>query len=256
MISLLIAVVVNLTNEFGAVRVDTLGANVLSYVPTGDREVIFRQVEERRTNQWYHGGVPVCWPWFGRNGDPGSVLHGFAWSQDWTVDKVENGKRRSKAVLRLERKDEFRLSYEILLDGELSLRLSMSNLGRDKLVITTGFHPYFSVSHPRNVTVDTPRGPIHCHEAMDGGRPFGAGMYRISDSGWSRSIELKSFGNNKLVIWNVGPDEQLPGLMPTDWTKYICVEPAVLPRCDGFYLQPGQTKEIGMSCRVVTEASR
>ena len=250
MIASLLAAVVSLTNEFGTVDVDTFGANVLSYVPAGGREVFFRQSEDRRTGQWYNGGVPVCWPWFGRNGDPGSVLHGFAWSQEWTVDAVENGKDLSRAVLRLERKDEFRLTYEIRLDRELSLRLSMLNLGREKFAVTTGFHPYFSVSHPRNVTVDTPKGPIRCREAMDGGRPFGAGTYRISDSGWSRRIELKSFGNNKLVIWNIGPEEGLPGLMPTDWMKYICVEPAVLPRCDGFYLQPGQSSDIGMSCRV------
>ena len=251
MIASLLAAVVSLTNEFGTVDIDTFGANVLSYVPAGGREVFFRQAEERRTNQWYHGGVPICWPWFGRNGDPGSALHGFAWSQEWTVDKVENGKRLSEAVLRLEREGEFRLTYEIRLDGELSLRISMTNLGRDKFVVTTGFHPYFSVSHPKNIAVVTPQGPIRCHETMDGRRPFGAGAYRISDSGWARSVELKSLGNNKLVIWNIGPDEMQPGLMPTDWMKYICVEPAVLPRCDGFYLQPGQSYEIRMSCRVV-----
>ena len=167
MIPLLIAAIVSLTNEFGAVRIDTFGGNILSYVPAGGREVFFRQSEERRTNQWYHGGIPVCWPWFGRYGDPGSALHGFAWSRDWTVDKVENGGRRSEAVLRLERKDEFRLTYEIRLDDELSVCLSMTNLGRDKFVVTTGFHPYFSVSHPRNITVVTPQGPIQCHEAMD-----------------------------------------------------------------------------------------
>lgn len=253
MIPLIIAAVVSLTNEFGTVDIDTFGANVRSYVPAGGRDVFFRQSEERRTNQWYNGGVPVCWPWFGRNGDPGSVLHGFAWSREWTVDRVENGKGLSRAVLRLEREDEFRLTYEIRLDGGLSLHLSMLNLGREKFAVTTGFHPYFSVSHPGNIVVDTPQGPIQCHETMDGGRPFGAGTYRISDRGWSRSIELESFGNNKLVIWNIGPDEMLPGLMPTDWTKYLCVEPAVLPRCDGFFLRPGQTYEIGMSCRVTEE---
>ena len=253
MIPLFIAAIVSLTNEFGMARIDTFGANVLSYVPVGGREVFFRQAEERRTNQWYHGGVPVCWPWFGRYGDPGSALHGFAWSRDWAVDKVENGKRMSKAVLRLERKDEFRLTYEIRLEDELSLCLSMRNFGRDKFVVTTGFHPYFSVSHPKNVTVATAQGPIRCHEAMDGGRPFGAGTYRISDSGLSRGIELKSFGNNKLVIWNIGPDEVQPGLSPTDWQKYICVEPVVSPRCDGFYLQPGRSCDIGMSCRVVND---
>lgn len=250
MIPLLIAAIVGLTNEFGVVCIDTFGGNVLSYVPAGGREVFFRQAEERRTNQWCHGGIPVCWPWFGRYGDPGSALHGFAWSRDWSVDKVENRQRRSEAVLRLERKGEFRLLYAIRLDEGLSLCLSMTNLGRERFVITTGFHPYFFVSHPRNVTVFTPEGAIQCHEAMDGGRPFGAGTYRIFDSGWSRSIELKSFGNNKLIIWNIGPDEVQPGLSPMDWMKYICVEPAVLPRCDGFYLQPCQTYEIGMSCRV------
>ena len=180
----------------------------------------------------------------------------FAWVRVVAGMDGRCGRERkglSRAVLRLERKDEFRLTYEVRLDRELALRLSMRNLGRERFVVTTGLHPYFSVSHPRNVSVDTPQGTIRCREAMDGGRPFGAGTYRISDSGWSRSIELKSFGNNKLVIWNIGPDEVQPGLSPTGWMKYICVEPAVLPRCDGFYLQPGQSYDLGMSCRVAND---
>lgn len=249
MIPFLLASIVSLTNDFGSVCIDTFGARILSYEPTGEREVFFNQSEEHRTNQWCHGGVPICWPWFGRNGDPGSPLHGFAFSREWTLDRLDNGSGESSAVFCLEERGSFRLSYEVHLGAELSLKLTMRNLGRERFVVTTGFHPYFSVSHPENVSVITPDGSIACHGTMDGGRPFGPGTYRIVDSGWSRSIELKSVGNNKLVIWNIGPDEMVDGLRKGDWTKYLCVEPAVLPRCDGFYLNPDQAYVIGMSCR-------
>ena len=254
MSSLIVATIVALTNEFGAVSVDTCGANVLSYVPAGGREVLFRSSEERRTNSWYHGGIPLCWPWFGRNGDPGSEMHGFVRLLDWEVVSRTDSSRESRLHLRLRSGAEsakwldgsFVLDYEIVLSEQLELDLKMCNTGARRFAVTTGFHPYFSVNDMSNATVRTPRGEIRCVPGMDGDRPFADGRYVLDDG--IRELTLTAWGNKKLVVWNQG-EEPLEGLAAEDWRHFVCVEPAILPRMHGIWLEPQKTYELGMSIR-------
>lgn len=254
MSSLIVATIVALTNEFGAVSVDTCGATVLSYVPAGGREVLFRSSEERRTNSWYHGGIPLCWPWFGRNGDPGSEMHGFVRLLDWEVVSRTDSSRESRLHLRLRSGAEsvkwfdgsFVLDYEIVLSEQLELDLKMCNTGARRFAVTTGFHPYFSINDMSNATVRTPRGEIRCVPGMDGDRPFADGRYVLDDG--IRELTLTAWGNKKLVVWNQG-EEPLEGLAPEDWRHFVCVEPAILPRMHGIWLEPQKTYELGMSIR-------
>ena len=247
-----LAVILLLTNECGTVRLDTQGALVDSYVPCGSGEVFFCQSGERRTNEWYNGGVPVCWPWFDLEGDPGSVMHGFARLRDWLLVRSDNLERESRAILATEEEGRFRLEYEVKLDASLTMLLRMRNTGTDCLVVTTCLHPYFRVTSPENVEIMTPEGlMIRGRGGMDGWRDFGSGNYEVLDKGSGRRLMLEMFGNNSIVVWNIGPDELIDGLSKDDWKRYICIEPAVTPRARGFRLEPGEERQIGMSCRLV-----
>ena len=249
--SFLLAALVALTNEFGRVETDTLGARVLSYVPNGGQEVFFRQSGPQKPGVWYNAGVPVCWPWFGRNGDPGTALHGFAWKREWTLLSRTDGPDESKAVFGLEEPGAWRLEYEVVLGRSLTMRLTMRNLGKERIVVTTGLHPYFAASRPENVVVRVPGKDIVCQAGMDGARPYGEGTYEVLDRGTGRRLSLRMFGNNKIVIWNLGTEDKVEGMPGDDWSRFVCVEPAVLPRCDGFYLNPGETRSIGFACTVL-----
>ena len=256
--SLIVATIIALTNEFGTVSVDTYGANVLSYVPAGGSEVLFRSSEERQSKSWYHGGIPLCWPWFGRNGDPGSEMHGFVRFLDWEVVSRTDSLRESRLCLRLRSSvgsakwldGSFVLDYEIVLSEHLKLDLKMRNTGARRFAVTTGFHPYFSITDVSNAMIRTPRGDIRCVPGMDGDRPFADGRYVLDDG--IRKLALTTWGNNKLVVWNQG-EEPLKGLAPEDWCHFICVEPAILPRMEGIWLDPQMTYEIGMSIQQTKE---
>lgn len=252
MISLFFTSIVVLTNGLGTVRVDTLGAHVLSYVPAGGREVLFRPSADRRPRQWYHGGIPVCWPWFGRYGEPGSGMHGLVRLMDWEVVSRQDAARESRLHLRLKSNAEseryfdgaFELDYEIVLAETLKLDLSMRNTGSRRFPVTTGFHPYFRVADVAASTVRTPQGVIRCMPGMDGGRPFADGRYVLDDG--EREIVLTSWCNNKLVIWT-HDGTPLDGLAPGEWRHFVCVEPAILPRMDGIWLEPRGSYRIGLS---------
>lgn len=251
MLLVTLATLITLTNSFGRVEADTLGAQIVSYVPTGEKEVLFRAAHRPDAPQWRHGGIPICWPWFGMHGEPGSIPHGFARTNHWDVVSCENGPEESHASLRLELADRYRLDLHIVLSESLSLQFVMKNLGKESFPVTTGFHPYFSVSHPTNVTIFTEAGRIDCRGGMDGARSVGEGRYLLQDRGCGRSITLFSRGNTKLIVWNVGPEgTTLPGLAADDWKRYVCVEPAVVPRGEGFYLHPQEERVLALSVSV------
>ena len=250
MTSILIAAIIALTNECGRIEVNTFGANVLSYVPAGGEEVLFRQPKPQVVGTRYDGGIPVCWPWFGWDGDPGSMQHGFVREREWKVLERTETAEASRLLLGLEAQGEYRLEYEIVLGRRLSLDLRMRNMGKERIPITTGLHPYFSISHPTNVVVKMPDKDIRCGGAMDGGLEYGEGTYVVTDEGKRRQMRLDFHGNNRVVIWNCGPDEQMDGMYPEDWKRYICVEPVVFPRAFGFYLAPNESRAIGMEIGV------
>ena len=69
-----------LSNRFGSLTVSLRGAQVRSYKPVGMAEDLLFEpktttLEGTKDDR---GGIPVCWPWFGRNGEPGTESHGFA----------------------------------------------------------------------------------------------------------------------------------------------------------------------------------
>ncbi len=246
-----------LSNSHGTVRIDSVGALVTSYVPTGGSDVFFRQTHARKLDEsWYNGGVPICWPWFNKQGDPGSIQHGFARVKEWTLVSSENRPEESRAHLRLEEKGNYRLDYEVVLNDSLSLRLEMRNLGQTHFVVTTGLHPYFAVSDISNVTLVTPIGEFVCSGRQDTVHQMGEGTYLVLDRGTGRKLSLRMFGNTRLIVWNVGPGVAFDGFAPDDWKKYICVEPAIIPRADGFYLEPGECRSLGMICTAIDKSGR
>ena len=70
---------VALSNQYGSAEVALMGANVLSYKPTGNPPVIFRPAKrDHNRGESFHGGIPVCFPQFGKLAIPGMAQHGFA----------------------------------------------------------------------------------------------------------------------------------------------------------------------------------
>ena len=61
------AALVVLTNLSGTVSVDLDGGRVVSYVSHGEEQLWMPEPPQSAPG-WRHGGIPLCWPWFGVNG--------------------------------------------------------------------------------------------------------------------------------------------------------------------------------------------
>ena len=246
-----------LSNAFGRVEVSTLGAQVTSYAPAGRADVLFMPADrDFSRNREMHGGIPVCWPWFGRFGEPGSRMHGLARYAEWTVAERTD----SRVVLALESSEatrkvwphDFRLRYTIDLAERLRLTLVSENTGARPFKVTQGFHPYFRVADPSKVVVRGLEKPLAAFPGIDGGHPRSAdGRYSFNVDERGGRVALEAKGESKLVVWNPGPDwdgwKPDCNLARGDWPKFLCVEPAVIGRENAILLAPGGRNEFSMT---------
>ena len=92
---------IELKTDSASCVVETRGARVLSFRPTDGEEVVW-QADPVQTDapKWAHGGIPLCWPWFGVNGKVD--IHGTAWREDFKVVSKRGTKRRAELVLALD----------------------------------------------------------------------------------------------------------------------------------------------------------
>ena len=249
----LFAALVSLTNAFGTVSIDTLGARALSYVPQGGAEVFARLNDGT-------GGMPLCWPWFGGEGPAGARRHGLARYREFAVIGRRESPKRSELVLRLESDAEtrkafphdFRLTVSFVLADSLTVTMRGENAGTSPFDVTAAFHPYFRVTSATNCVVGG--SGIGNYGVTGGARDFewteGAShAYCLEGPGIPRPIEFASSGDRTVRVWNPGPKGHLSKtvssrLLPDEWRGFVCVENGCFRRADGFRLPPGGSREL------------
>lgn len=262
-----------IASKYGSAEVALLGANVLSYRPTGHSPVIFRpQKRDYNRGDSFHGGIPVCWPQFGNRANKDLPQHGFARLMVFEVRGSEYSEEMTELTLGLKSDAEtmklwphaFDLEFKVSVSMKLNLKLTTRNTGNEPFDFSCGFHPYFLVRERDGVTV---RGLDGCSfvdgrdpelkEFVQGGDlkvdfapdhiftlpPAPKHEFAVVDSGLRRAIALVSSGNTKTVLWNVGEGGSLPDFAADDWRKYVCVEP-VSGWPGAAPLAPGETHEL------------
>lgn len=261
-----------LTNKYGAAEVALLGANTLSYRPTGHSPVIFRPAKrDYNRGESFHGGIPVCWPQFGKLAIPGMAQHGFARVMPFEVRGTRYTEEESEITLGLRSNDEtkrlfphdFDLEVKVSVSMKLNLRLTTKNTGEAPFAFTGGFHPYFTVRERDGVVVrGLDKVPYIYAEDMSEHVQVGdlamttstdhvfslpeapKHEFALIDSGLRRAIAMASSGNGSAIVWNPGPENVLADFAPDDWRRFVCVEPVTAwpkaPRA----LNPGERHEL------------
>lgn len=270
--------IVALANKYGSAEVSLYSGNVISYRPTGNLPVLFMPDAARfADDSEVHGGIPVCWPWFGRCGEPGSKSHGFVRHSVFEVRGSEYSDEITEITLGLKSSPEtkaiwphdFDLEYKISISMKLNLYLTTKNTGTEPFKFTEGFHPYFRVRErdavavygldgcdavdARDMKPFVQVGELRANADLDHVFTLTKREYVINDPGLKRAIAMVSRGNSKLVVWNPGPGVKLPDLAEDDWKRFLCVEPATLFREDGIELAPGETHQLVAAIQSVAD---
>ena len=261
---------IELRTDSASCTVETVGARILSFAVGGEEQLWNDSPLQLTANDWAHGGIPTCWPWFGvaTNG----LIHGTAWRSEFKTIRRNESKDRSEAELLLETADA-KLTLRLALTDALTLEMETLNTGTNEFRFSAGFHPYLRVAERDAVRVegvdglsyeDDPSCPVPASGTWSGPLPitnnvdriFSLGgaapaTLRLVDPAQRRTIIVESVGADAANVWNPGAAKLCPGNVPGDsWRRFVCVEPILVGgKCGFVSIAPGERRSLKMSIR-------
>jgi len=155
---------IKIDNEHANALISIYGAQVLSYQPKNQADLLF--VSDKayfEHGKAIKGGIPICWPWFGQDQEKvGTQMHGFARNMLWELEDTSKSKNGETSVLLSLKETEktqqlwshvFQLKLKIKVGKTLSLSLQTKNTGDSSFVITQALHAYFAIDDIYQTTV-------------------------------------------------------------------------------------------------------
>jgi glucose-6-phosphate 1-epimerase len=251
-----------LNTRFGSATVALHGAHLLSWVPAGQRDVFWLSPQALPEPAAIRGGVPVCWPWFARQGQPASAAqHGPVRNLPWQISTI-HGCSDDEISLSLQPCDDnntpanaapgLQVSLRITLGQTMQQTLHTHNLGSPgsrPFTLTQALHSYFAVGDAaqvgiegltglpyqdrlRNLAFDVQRDPFALDQACD--RTYAhpdpsapaSHRYELVDPVWQRRIVIDTHGSQSVVVWNPGSEgaRRMADVPDDGWQDFFCVE--------------------------------
>ncbi len=243
------------------------GGQLLSFRPAGFEDLLWLSSSSRRAPDAIRGGVPVCWPYFGRQGQSAAPpQHGFARNTQWTLTDSgvgADGAITMELALPEHAGTPLRLTQTLHMGHELRQSLTTRNTGAETIAFTQALHSYFHVGDAERVRVNGLEGLAYA-DKFDGREHLQSGEWNLRDPrdpGRSdriyyrtgnrfalidpvlgRRIGLTTSGSRSLVVWNPGESGIAAiGDAPGDgWRRFVCLETANAGQ-EVIELAPGRT---------------
>jgi glucose-6-phosphate 1-epimerase len=255
-----------LVSDHGTARVSTLGATVLSWVPRGGDEVLWRSpLSPYEVGRGIRGGIPVCWPWFGDRAPDGvSGSHGLVRGQRWTVEALSEEDSGAHVRLGVAHAGQmgvpaFRLTLSVRLTRELTLKLTHENAGTETAVCAGALHTYLRAD-ARVAYVDGLQGcsafdKLTAQTVVVGARQgFAEPVDRVVACGQTvrlvdgaRVVEVGGRHHSDVIVWNPGVES--PTDVPVGGHEgFVCVETGVVS--EPWRIGPGEHRMLGLRLRV------
>jgi glucose-6-phosphate 1-epimerase len=234
--------------------ISLFGGQVLSWITPDGRERLF--LSDRAVfdgSVAIRGGIPVCWPQFGRQG--GLPAHGLVRTRQWSVGAQRCDDDYALATLEIGDDAEtralwphpFGLELTVMLERDrLDLELGVVNPGGAELSFTGALHTYLRVAQVEDVALEG----LYGHQYRDAA----AGNAVLRDSGTAVTVDretdriyydvqrpqLLQAGNLSLaiqnqgfpdvVVWNPWVDKcaGIADMAPDGWRRMLCVEAGIV----------------------------
>lgn len=173
-----------LTTRHGTAVIALHGAHLLSWQPADQREVLWVSPQSQPEPAAIRGGVPVCWPWFAKQGQaPSAAQHGPVRNLRWQVSAVHAASSDGislSLVPALQQQvlekgqplaDGVPLGLTLRMDLHLGSTLRQSlhteNLSKSAFPLTQALHSYYAVSHAKRVSIDGLQGLPYADKLRD-----------------------------------------------------------------------------------------
>ncbi|AIR89671.1 aldose epimerase [Pseudomonas cremoricolorata] len=215
------------------------GAQLLHFQPSGERPWLWC------AEQWPHvgairGGVPVCWPWYGRH--PSEDLwptHGWARLLDWQlIDSAEDAQGVT-LHWRLQLCD-WQVDLHARLTDTLELTLTTEHQDSETCQLSHALLAYWRIGHVaktalsglENVEGYDQMNRVPCRQT----NPFniaegcqrvypGSAAVQVQDAAWQRALCIDTSDSDDTVVWHPG-SRPLVGVTGREARGFVCVEAA------------------------------
>ena len=271
--------IVEISNSLAVAAVALQGAHLLSWIPRGEKPVIWLSRDARfAVGQSIRGGVPVCWPWFGAHAtQPSFPAHGFARTVPWQVCETKTLKDGATfvafRVIRTDATDSFwphtsELELGVTVGATLNFDLVTRNTGTESITIGDALHTYFAVSDVRHIAIEGLDGCPYIdkldsdtHKQQSGPVVFRAETDRIyldagadcliNDAGMQRRIRIGKRGSQSTVVWNPWTEkaERMGDMGENGYLNMVCVE-STNAADDVVSIAPGDEHHLQVSYQV------
>lgn len=257
--------VLRIRNAHADAAIALQGAQVLEYTQHGAQPAIWLsdRVEYKR-GQSQRGGIPVCWPWFGAlERNPAAVrsmthaeqapAHGLARARDWTIHSIIECDDYTQVTLnfvtdalsQVQWPAAAELQLIVTVGTTLRLELTTRNLSAQPIALTQALHTYFAISAIDKIHLAGFEN-THYIDTLDdwydhnqhGAITFTTETDRIyldvppsiqlHDSGWNRTINLRTQNSTSAVVWNpwIEKSKRLSQFAPDAFRDMVCIETA------------------------------
>lgn len=248
--------ILEIKNDSASAKIALQGAHVFEYTRTDEAPLLWVSPESfYRPGKAIRGGIPVCWPWFGKNAEyPDWPQHGFARTSLWEFVSVEEPDAGTTVViLKLPEPESGRaffpyrygLTLTVTVSDSLSVALTTKNIGDKPFVITEALHTYFSVGSIDAVTVHGLESVTYAdnlesfkHKSGDAPIVIDREVDRvyldtehacsIDDVALNRKIVVEKSGSRSTVVWNPWIDKAagMADFSDDGYKTMVCIETA------------------------------
>jgi glucose-6-phosphate 1-epimerase len=230
------------------------GAQVTSWTPANAEEIFFLSSQSRwEDGHAIRGGIPICFPWFrAKADDPHAPSHGFVRTKSWGLESVAQvGDAVAVTMTTASGEDtkkwwpaDFRLLYRVTFGSELTLELTLANVGSIPARFEEALHCYFSVGsvaaarvrgldgthfldNTRSNEERAQQGDVVLQEQTDNAYINTQSPLVLEDSEKRRRIHIAKENSLTTVVWNPWREgaSKLSDLGNEEWTEMLCVEP-------------------------------
>ena len=230
-------------------RISLKGGQLLFWQPTNTSTPVLWSTPEQlfHPEKPIRGGVPICWPWFGKTKLPS---HGFVRDMVWHIVSRRDLRHYVEIVLKLSDNDfskrHWPHPFNLTLTYQLGIRCSIEMKVDCDQPSFGALHSYF---HVKNISQTVIHGVGHDYQESDNDftepnnkntlkNPQSldriylnpANITKIEDIALERSITLTHLNSHNLVVWNPGPEgaKNLKDMEHNAYKSMVCVETAAI----------------------------
>ncbi|MFA0482754.1 D-hexose-6-phosphate mutarotase [Vibrio sp. 10N.222.55.B11] len=250
--------------------ISLFGGHVVSFQPQGQEDLIWMSQQAKFDGKTaLRGGIPVCWPWFGRIAAP---AHGFARSSEWQL--VEHRESEAGVIVSLGLKPseetlavwphQFDARLNVEIGEQLKVTLDVKNTDSQPWTFSGALHTYLNVADIHNTTttgmgaeyIDSLQGSKICQggdelvltDTIDRVYTQPETQIFVADKKLDRTLTVENHGHNSAVLWNPWAEgaASMGDMQDDGYLTMMCVESTLhAPSLEaGKTLRPGENHQL------------